>query len=61
MRHPLLQQIPDELLMPQRGSAERTRPVRLLAWLGQRQYRPALADIDAERHRRLARGRDGRS
>ena len=52
MRHPLLSQIPDDLLRRTTGPAEAARTRRLHAWLEYRNYRPLLADLEGERARR---------
>lgn len=52
MTHPRLAEIPDELLRGGRGASEAIRTRRLLAWLELRNYRPTLADLEAERGRR---------
>ena len=52
MSHPLLACIPDELLRRTTGPAEAARTRRLHAWLNNRNYRPTLADLEAERARR---------
>ncbi len=53
-RHPLMAQIPDELLWVHgRGSLERaTRALKLRQWLEARGYRPTFAALEQERQRR---------
>lgn len=58
-RHPLLSEIPDALLHRATGSAESTRPRRLIAWCEHRGFRPTLAELEDERRRRLTP--DGRT
>lgn len=53
MSHPLLSEIPDELLRRAYGPGENVRARRLLAWLEHRGYRPTLAELEDERRRRL--------
>jgi len=52
--HPLLAQVPDDLLHVERGDSNHRmkRAITLMRWFERRGYRPTFVQLEAERQRR---------